>query len=83
MEFVRVQPDQRIEYALSLPEYGMKSTGAFAFDSIGTGTRVTWTNAGDVGPNPLRHYLAVMMDRLVGPDFEEGLAGLRALAEKS
>jgi uncharacterized protein YndB with AHSA1/START domain len=83
MEFVRVQPNERIEYALTFPDYGMKSAGVFTFDSTGAGTRVTWTNGGDVGPNPLRHYLAMMMDRIVGPDFEEGLAGLRTIAESS
>jgi len=35
-----------------------------------------------VGGNPLKHYLAMMMDRMVGPDFEAGLANLKALAEK-
>ena len=48
----------------------------------GNATRVTWTNNGDVGGNPVKHYLAVMMDRMVGPDFEAGLANLKALAEK-
>jgi uncharacterized protein YndB with AHSA1/START domain len=82
MEFVRVVPNQRIEYALHFPEFNMKSTGAFTFDPAGGGTRVTWTNGGDVGGNPLKHYLAVMMDRMVGPDFEKGLASLKQLAEK-
>jgi uncharacterized protein YndB with AHSA1/START domain len=82
MEFVRVVPNQRIEYALLFPEFNMKSTGAFTFDEAGKGTRVTWTNGGDVGGNPLKHYLAVMMDGMVGPDFEKGLASLKQLAEK-
>jgi uncharacterized protein YndB with AHSA1/START domain len=82
MEFVRVRPNESIEYTLSFPEYNMKSGGFFRFEPAGKGTRVTWTNAGDVGSNPLKHYLAAGMDRLVGPDFEQGLAGLKALAEK-
>ena len=43
---------------------------------------MTWTNAGDVGTNPLKHYLAAAMDHLVGPDFQSGLENLKALAEK-
>ena len=82
MVFTRVEPNSRIAYALSFPELGMKSGGAFALEAAASGTKVTWTNAGDVGPNPLKHYLAVMMDRMVGPDFEAGLANLKALAEK-
>jgi uncharacterized protein YndB with AHSA1/START domain len=82
MEFTRVEPDRAVEYALSFPEYGMKSAGALKFEPAGNATRVTWTNSGDVGGNPLKHYLALMMDRMVGPDFEAGLANLKALAEK-
>ena len=83
MEFLRVVPNARIEYALSFNDFGMKSGGQWTFEPEGAGTRVTWTNKGDVGGNPLKHYLAWMMDRMVGPDFEAGLANLKAVAEKS
>ena len=82
MEFTHVEPNRRVEYALSFADFGMKSAGAFQIDPSPAGTRVVWTNAGDVGTNPLKHYLAVAMDRMVGPDFEAGLANLKALAEK-
>ena len=82
MEFTRVEPDRAVEYALALPEYNMRSTGALRLEPSGSATRVTWTNAGDVGGNPIKHYLALMMDRMVGADFEGGLANLKALAEK-
>ena len=82
MEFTRVVPNRRVEYTLFFPEYNMRSGGAFTLDPAPPGTKVTWTNAGDVGSNPLKHYLAASMDRLVGPDFEAGLANLKALAEK-
>jgi len=82
MEFTRVEPDRTVEYALAFPELNMRSTGALRLEPAGNATRVTWTNAGDVGGNPVKHYLALMMDRMVGPDFEAGLANLKALAEK-
>lgn len=82
MEFTRVEPNRRVEYSLYFPDFGMRSTGEFRLEPQGGGTRVTWTNKGDVGTNPLKHYLAAAMDRLVGPDFEAGLANLKALAEK-
>ncbi len=81
MEFTRVEPDRAVEYALSFPDFGMRSAGALRLEPAGAATRLTWSNAGDVGPNPLKHYLAAMMDRMVGPDFEAGLANLKALAE--
>ena len=82
MEFTRVEPDKAVEYALVFADFNMRSTGALRLEPVGNATRVTWTNKGDVGGNPVKHYLAVMMDRLVGPDFEAGLANLKALAEK-
>jgi uncharacterized protein YndB with AHSA1/START domain len=82
MELTRVEPNRRVEYSLVFPDFGMRSTGEFRIEPGAGGTRVTWSSAGDVGTNPLRHYLAAAMDRLVGPDFDAGLANLKALAEK-
>ncbi len=48
----------------------------------GAGTRVTWSMAGNMGSNPLMRWFALFGDRMVGPDFEAGLANLKALAEK-
>src|SRR5258707_4216700 len=80
MEFTRVEPDRAVEYALSFPDFGMRSNGALRLEPSGDATKITWTNSGDVGGNPLKHYLAAMMDRMVGPDFEAGLAKLKRMA---
>jgi uncharacterized protein YndB with AHSA1/START domain len=82
MEFTRVEPNRRVEYKLTFADFNMTASGALILEPVGQGTMVTWTNAGDTGANPLKHYISAMMDRLVGPDFEQGLANLKALAEK-
>ena len=82
MEFTAAEPNRRIEYSLVFPEFDMRSRGALTLLPEGNGTRVTWTAAGDTGANPYMHYFAALMDRMVGPDFEGGLANLKALAEK-
>jgi uncharacterized protein YndB with AHSA1/START domain len=82
MEFTHVEPDHFVAYSLYFPDYGMRSTGVLRLEPAGSKTRVTWTNTGDVGSNPLKHYLPLMMDRLVGPDFEAGLANLKTLSER-
>ncbi|OGA68157.1 MAG: hypothetical protein A3F77_18445 [Betaproteobacteria bacterium RIFCSPLOWO2_12_FULL_67_28] len=76
-EFARL-----IEYRLSFPDFGMSSTGVLTLTAGVTGTRVSWSNEGDMGANPYLHYFALLMDRMVGPDFEQGLARLKMLAEK-
>jgi hypothetical protein len=81
MEFTHVEPDRAVEYALNFADFNMKSSGALRLEPQGDATRVTWTSSGDVGSNPLKHYLALAMDRMVGPDFEAGLAHLKEVAE--
>jgi uncharacterized protein YndB with AHSA1/START domain len=83
MELTRVEPNRRVEYALFFPAFNIRSAGAIAIEPRNGVMRVTWTNEGDVGGNPLKHYLAAAMDRIVGPDFEQGLANLKTLAEKT
>lgn len=81
MEFTRAVPNVRVEYALSFPDMGMRSSGQLRLERRGDGTRVTWTNEGDMGGNPINRYIGLFMDRLVGPDFEDGLRNLKALVE--
>lgn len=82
MEFMHVDPNRRVDYRLVFPEFNMTSRGAIVLQPARGGTDVVWTHAGDTGPNPLRHYFAAAMDHMVGPDFEQGLANLKVLAEK-
>jgi uncharacterized protein YndB with AHSA1/START domain len=82
MTLTAVTPDQRVAYDLYFPEMDSTSTGDLRFELDGRGTRVTWSMDGDMGANPLHRWMGLMMDRLVGPDFEAGLANLKTLAEK-
>jgi len=82
MEFTRVVANERVDYALSFPDMGMRSTGQLRLEPAGSGTRVTWTNEGEMGANPVNRYFGLFMDRFVGPDFEGGLNNLKALVER-
>lgn len=83
MEFTAAVPDRSLAYRLTFVDMGMVSTGAFTFTPQGNATRVSWTNEGDVGKNPMMRWFAPFLDRMMGPDFEAGLANLKTLAEKS
>jgi uncharacterized protein YndB with AHSA1/START domain len=83
MEFTEAVPQQRVGYRLSFPDMGMQSSGALTLAPAGSGVRVTWTNEGDMGGNPVNRWFGLFMDRLVGPDFEAGLKNLKARAERS
>jgi uncharacterized protein YndB with AHSA1/START domain len=81
MHFTDAVANERIVYQLSFPEFGMRSTGVLALQPAANGVNVTWTNEGDMGSSPVNRWFGVFMDRLVGPDFEAGLANLKRLAE--
>jgi uncharacterized protein YndB with AHSA1/START domain len=83
MEFTAAVPDQRVDYSLHFPDFDMRSKGQLQIQASGNGTRVTWTNEGNVGNNPVNRYFAAMMDSMVGPDFQAGLANLKTLSERN
>lgn len=81
MEFTEAIENAGVTYKLSFPEYGMESKGQLALTPTAKGVRVTWTNEGEMGMNPINRWFGVMMDRMVGPDFETGLGNLKRVAE--
>ena len=82
MEFTEAVPDRMLVYRLSFPDFGMESTGRLSIEPAGSGVRVSWSNEGDMGASPVNRWFGFFMDRLVGPDFEAGLANLKRLAEQ-
>ncbi|MGQ3052158.1 MAG: SRPBCC family protein [Roseateles sp.] len=82
MTFIKAEPPKRLGYELFFPDFGTTSTGDFRLESNGGATQVTWTMNGDMGGNPVYRWMGLFMDRMVGPDFDAGLANLKNLAEK-
>jgi hypothetical protein len=58
-----------------------RSSGEILFEPEGAGTRVIWTDAGQLGANPLNRYFGLVIDRMIAPDFEAGLARLKQKVE--
>lgn len=83
MEFTEALPSQRLAYRLSIPEFGMQSTGLLSIEPQGSGVRISWSNEGNMGASPVNRWFGLFMDRMVGPDFEAGLTNLKRLAEQS
>jgi effector-binding domain-containing protein len=42
---------------------------------------VSWIDEGDLGYNPIARYMGLFMGKMMGPDFEKGLAKLKTIAE--
>jgi hypothetical protein len=73
-------PDQLVRYRLSFPGFE-PSTGQIALEAVEDGTRVTWSDGGNLGGNPFIRYFGLMLDSMIGKDFETGLAKLKSIAE--
>ena len=63
----------------------VKSTSVtrFAFEPSGSGTEVRWQMTGEQKGLMGLFGKVVSMEKLIGPDFEKGLARLKAVAEES
>jgi hypothetical protein len=73
-------PHERIETDLDFGEMGT-AKGYWVFVEKGDSVEVTWGFAGDAGANIPTRYMGLMMDGMVGPQFEAGLAEIKKRAE--
>jgi effector-binding domain-containing protein len=65
-------------------DFGMDgpAKAAFLLKPEGAGTRLTWTLDADMGAGPIGRWFGLFMERMVGPDYEQGLAAIKTVAEK-
>ena len=83
MMLIGVEPNKSVAYSLYFPGFDSTASGQLTLDaSAPRSTRVTWTNDGELGNNPFMRWMGLAMDKMVGDDFEAGLANLKALATK-
>lgn len=80
LTITETQPYQYIATDLDFMEQG-KATGYYRFESIDEGTQVTWGFEADMGENPIAKYMGLMMDSMIGSDFEKGLQNLKTHVE--
>jgi len=83
MEITGTQPPARVTVKLDfLRPFKSQNTTDYTLQPQGGDTEVTWTMS---GPMPFISKLMsvfVSMDRMIGKDFESGLANLKAVAER-
>jgi len=75
-------PDKRVSVDLDFGDMGT-SKASWLLSPAGNSTTVVWTLDANVGNNPIGRYMGLFMDKMVGADYERGLAQLKALAEKA
>jgi hypothetical protein len=82
MAITKSRPSQLIDIQLDFLR-PMKTTNLteFTFTPQGQETQVTWTMSGHKNLVAKAFDMIMNMDKLVGPDFEKGLAGIKSIAE--
>lgn len=82
MEIIDVSPPHRVEIRLDfIRPIESGNQASFLFAPNGETTRVTWHMSGPMPFTAKVMSLFVSMDSMIGPDFEKGLARMKALAE--
>lgn len=79
-ETVELVTNQKVVSALDFGDMG-KATATMALAADGSGTKVTWGFDAPLN-SMMERWFGLMFDRFIGPDYEKGLANLKALAEK-
>lgn len=82
MTIAESKPSEKIRIDLEfLKPFESKSTAEFTFAPEGGGTKVTWTMFGKNNFIGKAFCLFMNMDKMVGGDFEKGLAQMKSAAE--
>lgn len=75
------KPTSNISAQMSFGEE-TKATARFIIAANGKSSFVTWTFDSDANGNILGRWFGIMMDKMLGPDYERGLSQMSAAAQK-
>lgn len=79
-EIIRSRAPRQVVYLLDFGPQG-NAEAAFELEPAGTGSVVTWSFGYEIGYDLIGRYLGLLMTKLVGEKYQEGLDRLKRLAE--
>lgn len=79
-EILEVVDNELVRTALDFGEMGTAEAW-WRLEPEGDGTRVVWGLNADMGAGPVGRWVGLMMDSMVGSDYETGLAQLQSAVE--
>jgi len=81
--FTDIKPNQSIQYQVqSIQNQSFTLTGTIVLEKTDAGTRITWTDSGELGNDPRMRYYGLFIDGMMGPYFEKGFEKLKQITEK-
>lgn len=72
-------PQSKVAMALEFD--GSQAAASYTLAAEGQGTRVTWALDSDHGYNLVARWFGLVMEKMVGKDYEQGLAKLKQVLE--
>lgn len=79
LTIVNGNPKTGVQYQVKT-DSGFVINGTIAFQPTADGTKVVWTDTGELS-NPGMRYFGLFMDKMLAPNFEQGLAALTKKVE--
>ena len=73
-------PSEKVVTRLEFAGYD-PTAGGWRINRNGNSTEVTWFMNSKMGNNPFARWMGLMMDQMVGSEFEKGLQELKRVAE--
>lgn len=80
-EIVESVPHSLIRVALTFSGMDSKNHASYRLTPEGTGTHLVWTHDAEFGGDLIGRYFGLLLDRMLGADYERGLAQLKAFVE--
>lgn len=79
-EIIRSQAPTKVVLMLDFGDQG-NAEASFDLQPVDAGTEITWSFSYEAGYDLIGRYLGLLMDRLVGENYQEGLERLKRLVE--
>ncbi|MDB5971187.1 MAG: Polyketide cyclase / dehydrase and lipid transport [Hydrocarboniphaga sp.] len=80
-EILEATPYTIIKVRLRFEGMDMDNLLTYTLTAAGAGTQLSWTYLSDFNGNLLNRYFGLLLDRMIGPDFDKGLSRLKSFAE--
>lgn len=83
LRIVKADPSRGVEMEMGMMQDSYKATASLLCEPTAQGTEVTWTDDIDMGSNPYRRYLGLVLGPMIESEFDKGLAALKVKVEAS
>jgi effector-binding domain-containing protein len=80
-EIIASVPNERIDMKLIFAGFDSDNVASYVLKPSGAGTEITWSYETNARGNILGRYFNLMLDSMLGKDYDDGLASLKTLVE--